>query len=59
MKLKELYQGMSNNQGKIVTKSNTLGKYREQNGFYSSINIDLGSLFDARMAFQNLNGNEI
>ncbi len=52
------FQGISGNQGKIVTKSSTLGKYREQNGFYSSVNLDLGSLFDARMAFQNLNGKQ-
>ena len=52
------FQGTSDNQGIIVTKSNTLGKYREQNGFYSSLNLDLGSLFDARMAFQNLKGNQ-
>ena len=53
-----IFQGTGDNQGRIVTKSNTLGKYREQSGFYSSLNLDLGSFFDARMAFQNLNGNQ-
>ena len=50
------FQGVSGNQGAIVTKSKKLGLYGKQNGFYSSLILDLGSLFDARMAFQSLNG---
>ena len=33
-----------------------LGLYGPQNGFYSSLSLNLGSLFDARMAFQSLSG---
>ena len=50
------FQGVSGNQGASVTKSKKLGLYGKQNGFYSSLTLDLGSLFDARMAFQSLNG---
>ena len=50
------FQSINGNQGKIVTKSRKLGTYGKQNGFYSSLNLNLGSLFDARLAFQNLNG---
>ena len=35
-----------------------MGTYGKQNGFYSSLNIDLGSLFDAGLAFQNLKGEQ-
>jgi len=52
------FQSISGNQGKIITKSSKLGTYGKQNGFYSSLNLDLGSMFDARMAFQNLNGDQ-
>ena len=44
--------------GKIITKASKLGTYGEQYGFYSSLNIDLGSLFDAGLAFQNLKGEQ-
>jgi hypothetical protein len=52
------FQSISGNQGTIITKANKLGTYGKQKGFYSSLNIDLGSLFDAGMAFQNLNGEQ-
>ena len=52
------FQSISGNQGTIVTKASKLGTYGKQNGFYSSLNIDLGSLFDAGLAFQNLNGEQ-
>tara|TARA_B110000438_G_scaffold28507_2_gene27555 strand:- start:9241 stop:10827 length:1587 start_codon:yes stop_codon:yes gene_type:complete len=52
------FQSISGNQGTIITKSSKLGTYGKQNGFYSSLNIDLGSLFDAGMAFQNLKGQQ-
>ena len=45
-----------NNRGNIITKSSQLGIYGKQNGFYSSLTFDLGSLLDASMAFQSLNG---
>ncbi len=44
------------NRGNIITKSSQLGYYGKQNGFYSSLTFDLGSLLDASMAFQSLNG---
>jgi len=52
------FQSISGNQGKISTKASKLGTYGKQNGFYSSLNINLGSLFDAGMAFQNLTGEQ-
>ena len=52
------FQSISGNQGTIITKSKKLGTYGKQNGYYSSLGIDLGSLFDAVMAFQNLNGEQ-
>jgi hypothetical protein len=45
-------------QGEIITKASKLGTYGKQNGFYSSLNIYLGSLFDAGLAFQNLEGEQ-
>ena len=42
--------------GNIITKSKKLGLYGPQNGFYSSLLLNLGSLFDAKMAFQSLTG---
>ncbi len=51
-----VFQSITGNQGTIVTKSEKLGKYGPQNGFYSSLNLDLGPLFDAGMSFQSLNG---
>ena len=52
------FQSISGNQGTIITKASKLGTYGNQNGFYSSLNIDLGSLFDAGLAFQNLKGEQ-
>ena len=52
------FQSISGNQGTIITKSKKLGVYGKQNGFYSSLNISLGSLFDAGLSFQNLNGEQ-
>ena len=52
------FQSISGNQGTIITKASKLGTYGKQNGFYSSLNIDLGSLFDAGLAFQNLKGEQ-
>ncbi|MBT6710438.1 MAG: hypothetical protein HOB22_01870, partial [Candidatus Marinimicrobia bacterium] len=46
------------NQGTIITKASKLGTYGKQKGFYSSLNINLGSLFDVGMAFQNLKGEQ-
>ena len=52
------FQSVSGNQGTIVTKSKKLGSYGKQNGFFSSLNIDLGSLFDFGLSFQNLSGEQ-
>ena len=52
------FQSISGNQGIIVTKDQKLGTYGKQNGYYSSLSIGLGSLVDAVMAFQNLNGEQ-
>ena len=41
-----------------MTKDQKLGTYGKQNGYYSSLSIGLGSLVDAVMAFQNLNGEQ-
>jgi len=46
------------NQSDIITKASKLGIYGKQNGHYSSMNLDLGSLFDAGLAFQNLKGKQ-
>ena len=48
----------SQNQGNLVTKASKLGIFGKQNGFYSSLNIDLGSLFDAGFSYQNLIGDQ-
>ena len=50
------FKSLSGNEGVIITKSEKLGGYGKQNGFYSSLSLDLGSLLDARMAFQSLSG---
>ena len=50
------FQSISGNQGIIITKSKKLGVYGKQNGFFSSLSLDLGKLFDAGMTFQSLNG---
>jgi len=50
------FQSISGNQGTIVTKSQKLGTYGPQNGFYSSLKLDLGRMLDAGMSYQSLNG---
>jgi len=52
------FQSISGNQGKIVTKASKLGSYGKQNGIYSALTLDIGTLFDIKMAFQNLNGQQ-
>ena len=52
------FQSNSLNQGKIITKSSKLGMFGKQNGFYSSLDISIGSLFDAGISYQNLNGDQ-
>ena len=52
------FQSNALNQGTIVTKASKLGTFGKQNGFYSSLNISLGSLFDAGLSFQNLKGEQ-
>jgi len=52
------FQSVVGNQGTIVTKSNNLGTYGKQNGFYSALSLDLGQLLLAGMDYQNLNGEQ-
>ena len=52
------FKSSSDNQGEIVTKSERLGTYGKQNGFFSSLNINLGDLFDAGFSYQNLSGQQ-
>ena len=52
------FQSISGNTGTIITKSQKLGLYGKQNGFYSSLNLDIGGLINASLAFQNLNGDQ-
>ena len=52
------FQSISGNRGTIVTKSQKLGTYGKQNGFYSLLNLDMGNLFSTSVAFQNLNGEQ-
>ena len=52
------FKSDSGNNGTIITKSEKLGTYGKQNGFYSSLNLDLGTLFDAGITYQNLNGEQ-
>ena len=52
------FQSISGNQGTIITKSEKLGTYGKQSGYYSSLDIDLGKLFDAGVVYQNLNGDQ-
>ena len=46
------------NQGTIITKASKLGTYGPQKGFYSSLNINLGSIFDVGFSYQNLEGEQ-
>ena len=52
------FKSSSDNKGEIVTKSERLGTYGKQNGFFSSLNINLGDLFDAGFSYQNLSGQQ-
>ena len=52
------FQSITGNQGTIVTKSKKLGTYGKQNGYYSSLKIDISNLFDIGLSFQNLNGEQ-
>ena len=52
------FQSISGNTRTIITKSQKLGLYGKQNGFYSSLNLDVGGLINASLAFQNLNGDQ-
>ena len=52
------FQSITGNQGEIVTKSKKLGTYGKQNGYYSSLKIDISNLFDIGLSFQNLNGEQ-
>ena len=52
------FKSSSDNKGEIITKSERLGTYGKQKGFFSSMNFNLGNLFDARLSYQNLNGKQ-
>jgi len=47
---------LGGNTGQIITKASKLGKYGKQKGYYSTLTVDLGSLLDVTMAYQNLFG---
>ncbi len=52
------FQSIEGNQGTIITKASKLGTFGKQNGFFSGLNLDLGSLFDAGFSYQNLKGEQ-
>ena len=52
------FKSSSDNKGEIITKSERLGTYGKQNGFFSSLNFNFGNLFDAGLSYQNLNGKQ-
>ena len=52
------FQSISGNQGAIITKSDRLGYFGPQSGFFSSLNLDLGTLVDAGLSFQSLSGEQ-
>ncbi len=46
------------NQGRIITKSSKLGYFGKQNGFYSNLTMNIGTLFNTGLTFQNLKGDQ-
>ncbi|MBT5782844.1 MAG: hypothetical protein HOI03_06715, partial [Candidatus Marinimicrobia bacterium] len=52
------FKSISGNQGVIITKASKLGSYGKQNGFFSSLKLDLGSMILARASYQSLNGEQ-
>ncbi|MEE3152699.1 MAG: hypothetical protein VX279_01800 [Candidatus Neomarinimicrobiota bacterium] len=46
------------NVGEIITKDSKLGKFGKQKGYFSTLNLDLGSLISASMSYQNLFGEQ-
>ena len=52
------FQSISGNQGTIITKASKLGRFGKQNGFFSGLNINLGSIFDVGFSYQNLKGEQ-
>ena len=46
------------NSGAIIAKSNKLGKYGKQKGYFSSITFKLGSYLGASASYQNLLGDQ-
>ena len=52
------FKSISGNQGKIITKASKLGSYGKQNGFFASLNLDLGTMISARASYQSLNGEQ-
>ena len=52
------FKSSSDNKGEIITKSERLGTYGKQNGFFASLNFNLGNLFDAGLSYQNLTGKQ-
>jgi hypothetical protein len=52
------FKSISGNQGEIITKASKLGSYGKQNGFFSSLKLDLGTMILARASYQSLNGKQ-
>jgi hypothetical protein len=46
------------NVGEIITKDSKLGKFGKQKGYFSTLNLDLGSLISTSMSYQNLFGEQ-
>ncbi|MBT4154481.1 MAG: hypothetical protein HN920_05855 [Candidatus Marinimicrobia bacterium] len=52
------FQSISGYQGNIITKASKLGIFGKQNGFFSSMKLDMGVLFESGLQFQNLKGDQ-
>ena len=50
------FSSMDSESGSLATKSNQLGYFGKQKGYFSGLTLDLGSMFDAGVYYQNLNG---
>ena len=52
------FHSVTGNQGILITKASKLGTFGKQNGFFSGLNLDLGSMFDVGFSYQNLKGDQ-
>ena len=49
---------LAGNTGTIVTKASKLGKFGKQNGYFSRLTVDMGSLLQGGLSYQNLHGEQ-